>query len=117
MADRLRSAFNGRDLVALGALLTPDATWGDDPHSPGYCHDRNHIVATYRRLLDGGVSGTMLDTTTGRNGIAGLVEVQWSEDESGHGPRFYQVFLVRDGLIVHIEGHDDKDTALAVISA
>ena len=33
------------------------------------------------------------------------------------GPTLYQVFLVTDGLITRIEGHDDRNLALAAIAA
>jgi hypothetical protein len=67
-------------------------------------------------LLDQGVRGTVTETTTGPGGVACLVEIEWPENAPNRGPTFYQVFLVTDGLVTRIQGHDDRDLALAAIS-
>ena len=117
IAARIRTAFNTRDRDAFRALIAEDATWGDDPDSDRYCPDRDHIIATYQVLMAGGVSGTMVETITGPNGVAYLLEVHWPDDEPhGRGTRFYQAFCVSDGLVTRIEGHDDDPSARAAIS-
>jgi hypothetical protein len=115
-ADRLRASFNARDMDTFRSLIATDATWGEDPDSDRYCHDRDHIIATYKELMAGGVSGTVVETTTGPKGVACLLEVQWPEENQGRGSSFYQVFLVSDGLVTHIEGHDREAAAVAAIS-
>ena len=52
LADRIRHAFDDRDLVDLGALLAPDATWGDDPAGESFCHDRNDIIRHLKQLFE-----------------------------------------------------------------
>lgn len=114
-AARIRTAFNARDMDAFRELIANDATWGED--IPNACHNRDGIVRTYKRFLDEGVRGTVVETAVGPRGVACLLEVEWSDPENhSRGPRFYQVFLVHEGLVTKIEGHDDRDLALASIS-
>jgi hypothetical protein len=114
---RIRTSFNARDMDAFRSLIAEDARWGEDPDNPQTCHDRNDIIATYKRLLDEGVRGRVIETTAGARGVACLLEVEWPDAEDhDRGPSFYQVFLVTDGLITRIEGHDDRELALAAIS-
>jgi SnoaL-like domain len=117
MAARIRTSFNARDIDTFRSLIAESATWGSDPDAPQTCRSRNDIVATYKRLLAEGVSGRVVETTAGPGGVAALLEVEWPDPgHEGRGPTFYHVFLVADGLITKIEGHDDRDLALASIS-
>jgi hypothetical protein len=117
LAARIRTSLNARDIDSFRSLIAEDARWGDDPDHPRTCHNRNDIIATYKQLLDQGVRGRVVETTTGSRGVACLLEVEWPDTEQNdRGPSFYQVFLVEDGLIARIEGHDDEDMALAAIS-
>ena len=62
--------------------------------------------------------GTVTETTTGPSGVACLVEIDWPDDAPNRrGPTLYQVFVVNEGLIIRIEGHDDRDLAFAAVSA
>jgi hypothetical protein len=117
MAARIRTSFNALDMDAFRSLLAESAHWGEDADSEQMCHNRNDIISTYKRLLDAGVRGRVVETVTGRRGVACLLEVEWPDREgAGRGPTFYQVFLVTDGLVTKIEGHDTKRRALAAIS-
>jgi hypothetical protein len=118
LATQLRAAFNARDIDALRALVAEGATWGEDPSSESFCRDRNDIIRHLKQLLAEGVRATIVETTTGPRGIAAHVEVEWPEPD---GPRpdrisISQVYVVTDGLVTEIHGHDDKDSALAAIS-
>jgi SnoaL-like domain len=117
MAARVRNFLNARDVEALRALIAEDAQWGEGgPDDARTCHNRNEIIATYKRLLDQGVRGTVTETTTGPGGVACFIEVEWPDDAPNRrGPTLYQVFLVTDGLITRIQGHDDRELALAAI--
>jgi hypothetical protein len=118
VAARLRNALNARDMAAFRALIAEDAQWGEGgPDDARACHNRNEIIATYKRLLAQGVRGTVTETTTGPGGVACLVEIDWPDDAPNRrGPTLYQVFLVSDGLVTRIQGHDDRDLALAAIA-
>jgi len=118
LATQLRGAFNARDIDAFHSLLAEGATWGEDPSSDSFCRDRNDIIRHLKQLLAEGVRATIVETTTGPRGIAAHVEVEWPEPD---GPRpdpirISQVYVVTDGLVTEIHGHDDKDSALAAIS-
>ena len=118
LATQLRTAFNARDIDTFRGLLADDARWGDDPDATSSCHSRAEIVAHFKRLLAEGVRASITETTAGPRGIACLVEVQWPDPKNAPQDRvtLYQVYVVTDGLITEIQGHDDEDSALAAIS-
>ena len=62
---------------------------------------------------------SIVETTTGPRGVACLLEVAWPDPEDARRDRqrFYQVYLVSDGFVTEIQGHDDEEAALAAISA
>jgi hypothetical protein len=118
LATQLRTAFNGRDINTLRSLLAEGATWGEDPHGESFCHDRDGIVRRLKQLLAAGVHATIVETRTGTRGIAALVEVEWSKAEDARPDRigYAQAYVVIDGCITEIHGHDDIDSALAAVS-
>jgi hypothetical protein len=119
LADRLREAFNERDLVVLQSLLAPGATWGDDPGGEGFCHDRNDVIGRFRQLLAEGVQASVVDTRTGPLGIAVELHVDWPEpaDQRPELQTVHMAFMVTDGLVTAIRGQDDEAAALAAISS
>jgi hypothetical protein len=118
LATQLRTAFNARDVDAFRSLLAEAATWGDDPDSESYCHDRDDIIRHLKRLLAEGVRATMLRTATGNRGIAVHLEVEWPAPDDARSERVsvFQVYVVVDGLVREIHGCDDFDAALAAIT-
>jgi hypothetical protein len=119
IAARARISFNARDIDALRSLIAEDATWGEDPEGDSFCHDRDAIIGNLKRLLADGVRATIVDTTTGPRGIAAHVEVDWPDPDTAREGRvdFFQVYVVTDGLVTEIHGHDGEDSAIAAISA
>jgi SnoaL-like domain len=117
-ATQLRTAFNARDIDTFRGLLSEDARWGEDPDAPNTCRNRAEIIAHVKRLLDEGVRASITETTTGPRGVACLLEVEWPDPQNAPPDRFsfYQVYVVTDGLVTEIQGHDDHDSALAAIS-
>jgi hypothetical protein len=118
LATQLRTAFNARDIDTFRGLLAEDARWGEDPDAPNTCHNRAEIVAHMKRLLAEGVRASITETTTGPRGVACLLDVGWPDPNNAPRgrSRFYQVYVVTDGLIIEIQGHDDQDSALAAIA-
>ena len=118
LALGLQTAFNARDIDTLRSLLAEDATWGEDPESEHFCHDRDAVIAHVKRLLDEGVQATIAETTTGPLGIAVRVHVDWPDPDDNRPDlqTVHQAYLVTDGLVTEIHGHDDQDSALAAIS-
>jgi hypothetical protein len=100
-------------------MLAEDATWGEDPDGDSFCHDRDDIIRNLKRLLAQGVRATIVDTTTGQRGIAAHVQVDWPDPDTARQDRvdFFQVYVVSNGLVSEIHGYDDRDAALAAISA
>src|SRR3954447_11360799 len=113
LATRLRTAFNARDIDAFRSLLAVGATWGEDPNGESFCHDRDSIIGNLKKLLAEGVRATVVETTTGPRGIAAQVEVEWPDAQEARPDRisFFQVYVVSDGLVTEIHGHDDRDSA------
>ena len=118
LASRLRTAFNARDIDVLRSLLAEDATWGEDPAGESFCHDRNDIIRHLKQLLDEGVQATIVETTTGTHGIAVTLNVDWPDpdDQRPELQTVHQAYMVTNGLVTEIHGHDDQDAALAAIS-
>jgi hypothetical protein len=118
VAARLKVALNARDMDAFRALIADDARWGEGgPDDPRTCQNRNEIIANYKRLLDQGVRGTVTETMTGPGGVVCHIEIEWPDAvPNQRGPILYQVFLVRDGVVTHIKGMDDRELALETIA-
>ena len=118
LALRLRTAFNARDIDALRSLLAEGATWGEDPEGESFCHDRNDVIRHVKELLDQGVQATIVETTTGLRGIAVRLHVDWltAKDQGPELQTVHQAYMVTDGLITEIHGHDDEESALAAIA-
>ena len=118
LAHKLRTAFNARDIDTLRSLLAQRAIWGEDPDGESFCHDRNDIIRHVKQLLDQGIQATIVATTPGPRGIAVQLHVEWPdpEDQRPELQTVHQAYLVSDGLVTEIHGHDDQDSALAAIS-
>jgi hypothetical protein len=117
LASRLQGAFNQRDIDGLRSMLAEDATWGEDPESDSFCHDRDAIISNLKRLLAEGVRPAIVETTTGPRGIAAHLAVDWPDPDTAREGRFdfFQIYLVADGLVTEIHGYDNQDSALAAI--
>ena len=118
MAAWIRIASNARDMTVFRSLIAEDARWGEGgPDDERTCQNRNEIIATYKRLLAEGVRGTVTETTTGPGGVVCSLEVEWPDrSPNWRGPTIYQAFLVTNGLVTRIQGHDNHDHAIAAIS-
>ena len=118
MAARIRIALNARDMTAFRSVIAEGAQWGEGgPEDERTCHNRNEIIATYKLLLAEGVRGTVTETTAGPGGVACTMEIEWpAGGQNQRGPTIYQAFFVTNGLVTRIQGHDDRDRAVAAIS-
>jgi ketosteroid isomerase-like protein len=111
LADQVRRAFNTHDLDTFGALLSHDVRWGDADHPRG-CRNRSDVLATFARLLDSGVDGSITELVTGTDGILCALRVEWPTDDPRAWDRsLYHVYLVRDGRICEIQRYDDRASA------
>jgi hypothetical protein len=115
LAASLGAAFAAKDLELLGALLADEARWGDDDN-PNQCRTRDDVVATFGRLLADGVEGTVTETHVGSGGVALHLHVDWPEPGDGRRAELWQSYVVVDGLIVEIQGHDDRRSAIRSVA-
>lgn len=115
LADRIRAAYQGADLDALGALLAEDARWGDDDH-PNRCRSRADVLRTFRQWLDGGVTAEVTGVSSGSRGVLCCLHVTWTDPSDLHrGGDFIHVFIVRSGQIAEIRRYDDLASAAEAI--
>lgn len=100
IADQVRSAYERRDLDALAGLLADDVTWGPggDPRS---CHDRSEVIATYRRLMETGVTAEVVSVSAVPAGV--VVHLRLADQDR------WQLLVVRDARIMEIRGYDDGE--------
>ncbi len=121
MAAQIRDALNARDMTAFRALVAEDARWGEADLPDGRaCFNRNDIIKTYKKLLNEGVTGTVVETITGPLGVVCQIEIDWPADvprRGSGGPVLYQIFTINDGLVTRIGGTDDREMAVAAIAA
>jgi ketosteroid isomerase-like protein len=97
------------DADALGALLDPDVQWfGPDPDMPG-CHSRDEVLAMLLRRPVG-EAVTSVDRVTAAGDV---VLVEFTAVDPERGPEPCIVLTVRDGRIVHMQGHRGRAAALA----
>jgi hypothetical protein len=73
------------------------------------------VLATYRRLVDEGVTGDVTETKTGPAGVMCGLRVEWPGGAASRPTTLFQVFLVRDGRISEIRGYDDRESAVEAI--
>lgn len=119
LATRIKAAFNAQDLDALSELLAPNARWGEDSESEGFCHDRGDVIGRFRQLQEEGVHGRVEETITGPRGIAVRFHVDWPDPEDQVRPELHELWMayfVTDGFVSEIHGQDDREAAIAAIA-
>jgi hypothetical protein len=107
-ADRLRAALQQANLDLLAPLLAEDVTWGG-AGTPQACANRGEVLANFRRLQAAGIRVDVLEVAQGRDGVLCGLDVHWPAPVGVQ--RRYQVYLLRDGRVVVIEGHEDRPSA------
>lgn len=117
LAARIRSAYEGADLDAFGALLAPDARWGDDDH-PHRCRSRADVLRAFAHWLDSGVTAEVLHVQSGPNGVLCRLHVNWVDPrDRPRGMNFTHVFMIRGGVITEIRRYNDPASAAEAIGA
>jgi ankyrin repeat protein len=110
VVEQLRAAFDNSDLELLSSLLDDDVRWGGGPAG---CHNRIQVIDWYQALHNQGVHGRVIEAIVeGDAVVLGLVMSR----AGGSGATHYQVFKVRDGRVVEIWGHPDREEALASVT-
>ncbi len=106
IAERLRTAFETRDLFALAEILDPDVRWGGPEDTPQTCHNREDVLAWYGGLYGRGFRAEVIGVTVEPDRIVLALDVI---RPNGETTRNQQVFTVAGGLIVDIRDHIDGD--------
>ena len=112
LADRVRRALESADLDAMRSLLAPDAAWGPPDDARSGCHNRDEVLAWYRRGRDRGTSARVVEVTPGPGTLLVGLEVT-TEDTAGGPIERWQVMTVRHGRVADIRGFDDRTEAAA----
>ena len=119
VAERLRDAFVRRDEVAFGALLDDNVRWGGDEETDRTCHNRSEVLAAYRDVVASGAAGRVTEVAElqieGERVLMALPVKGARGALAREQGTVYQVFTVRDGLIVDIRGSTDRGDALALL--
>ena len=108
IAERLRSALEGRDLTTLAGILDPDVRWGGEEDTPQTCHNRADVLAWYGGLIDRGFRASVAATAVEPDRIVLTFDVT---RPGGGTSRNHQVFRIASGLVVDIRGHEEGPAA------
>jgi hypothetical protein len=115
VAERLREAFEAKDLVLLGSLLDPKVRWGDAEETEETCHSRSDVLAWYGQAQAAGMSAEVTETIV--LDMAVVLVLAMSGPALGPGAKradtVFQVFHLADGLVVDIRGFQRRKRALA----
>lgn len=114
LAARLKVALESQDAELLAQLLAADVRWGGADDTPDTCHNRADVVQWYGRLAARGVRAQVEEIVPRGEAIVMGLRVTWP----GPGPEAdrsevrYQVYRIKDELIVDIRGWPDRADAL-----
>lgn len=119
LAARLKVALESRDQDLLARLLAADVRWGGAEDTPDTCHSRADVLQWYGDLAARGVRARVEEVLPRRDAvIMGLRITRPGPAPAGdRTDTRYQVYRVRDGLIVDIRGYPDLADALSNTAA
>jgi ketosteroid isomerase-like protein len=115
LAERIRAAYAGTDLVAFGKLLAPDVRWGED--HPNQCRSPQEVIATFEGWIGSGVTADVLRIDAGQHGVLAHLHVRWTDpNDQSRGAKFFHVFMTDDGgQITEIRRYNDLKSASGAI--
>lgn len=115
IAERLRLAYEARELNLLGEVLADDVRWGDgDEDADDTCHTRTDVLNTYDALVASGIEAQVTEVTVRDERVIVGLEVIAPE---GERRPLFQAFTVRGGKVVDIRGYPTRAEALAGVYA
>jgi hypothetical protein len=119
LAERVRLAMDSADLVAMEALLSPDARWGAPEQEVPTCRNAKQIISWYEMARDTEVRADVTEMTIiGDRIVIGLIIRPRPEDASNpSGGVRWQVLSVEDGLVAEIRGYETHDEAKSFATA
>jgi hypothetical protein len=111
IAERVRMAYESRELSLLGEVLADDVRWGGGDEDAEYtCHTRTDVLNTYGALVASGIEAEVTEVTVRDARV--IVGLEVIPPEGERHPLF-QAFSVRDGKVVDIRGYPTRAEALA----
>jgi ketosteroid isomerase-like protein len=115
VAQRLKSALETSDLASFADLLSPDVRWGPPDSSPPPCTNKQQVLAWYRRGAAANASALVTEMMVIEDRVVVGLAIQGMKSRSSRGETVsrWQVFTLRDGLIVEIVGFDSRADAAA----
>jgi hypothetical protein len=113
VALRLRNALEESDLSAFAELLDNDVRWGPPDSTSPPCSNKQQVLAWYRRGAAAGANAHVTEMVVERDRIlVGLaIEGMKTTPQRNDVVSRWQVFTLRDGLIVDIVGYDSRGEA------
>ena len=100
------------DLVAMEALLAPDARWGAPEQRVPTCRNAKQILSWYEMARDTGVRADVTEVTVvGERIVVGLKMLPSPTERSNPGGERWQVLSTEDGLVTEIRGYETRDEA------
>jgi hypothetical protein len=115
VAERLREAFEAKDLALLGPLLDPKVRWGGPEETEQTCHSRSDVLAWYGQAQAAGMSAEVTETIA----LDAAVVLALAMSGPALGPNakrpdtVFQVFHLADDLVVDIRGFQRREQAIA----
>lgn len=107
-------AFERGDLDPIERMIDPDVEWIAHEPGPWDCHGRDQVMGVIRDRLREGVTGS-LDEVIGADDrvMICLRDPRIAEFLGVGTDRIYNVFTFRDGRVVRMRDHLDRQLALA----
>ncbi len=115
LASKVEVVLNSADLSAFSQLLDPNVTWGPPGDQVSGCHNRDEVIAWYKRARAEGMAGEVTEVVPGHDALlVGLRVTGTGEaEEAGGVAERWQVLRVRAGRVVDIRGYPDRSEAAA----
>jgi ketosteroid isomerase-like protein len=113
LAQRVRAALEGADLVSIGDLLDPDVRWGPPDDDVSGCHNRRQVLSWYEQGRNAGTRAEVTEVIVGDGKLLVGLRVTTpaiSGQESEQHDR-WQVLTAKAGRIADIRGYDSREEA------
>jgi hypothetical protein len=115
IGGQVQAALRTADLTGYRDLLDPNVTWGAPGDTEFGCHNRDQVLAWYRRGRAQGVRADVMETMVRNDKILVGLKVfdgQPSSEPGGQTHR-WQILTVKSGLIIDIRGFEERVAAIA----
>jgi len=113
LTDEVRHAVETVDLVAIAALLAPDARWGVPGQKVPTCRNSQQILSWYEMARDNGARADITEIVIeGNNIVVALKVLNAKAPSKAPNSERWQVLSVDGGLVAEIRGYETRHEAL-----